>query len=247
MSNCAHTQMADIHEMNSQMELFSVFQPILDHHFNVMGYEALLRGRIENQVFLPSSILYNQSHSYDIALELKAIALHLANFAAQKSPAVLFINVSPECLLHGFDTMMTHLSYAIAQGSIQAKQIVLEVLEHAVCCEELLCMRLSQLKDAGFRIAQDDFGSADSNQARALRLVPDVIKLDQSLLVAARQGDSSLLEAAASAAKQINAQVLIEGVESHADVMLLKQFKIDFWQGYWFGKPTPLLVVPSQM
>lgn len=99
-----------------------------------------------------------------------------------------------------------------------------------------------KLKKAGFIIQMDDFGSGYSS-LNMLRNAPvDVLKIDRFFLdeIMSTQRGRIIVETSIKMAKQLNLQVVAEGVETKEQVEFLKQTGCDIAQGYYYSKPIPI-------
>ncbi|HFT4339231.1 TPA: EAL domain-containing protein, partial [Klebsiella variicola] len=101
---------------------------------------------------------------------------------------------------------------------------------------------LDILKQRGFKISLDDFGSGYSN-INYLRQIPmDIIKLDRSIVskVAGDNASRIIVRNVITLLKQLDYIVLAEGVEDARTVDILRRLGCDEVQGYFFAKPmTP--------
>ena len=102
---------------------------------------------------------------------------------------------------------------------------------------------VKKLKDIGVQIAIDDFGSGYANYAHILRIRPDYLKIDGSLVKNILTDNESkiLVKSIISFAKELNITTVAEYVENEEIFELLKGYGVDEYQGYYFGKPTNLL------
>ena len=128
---------------------------------------------------------------------------------------------------------------------VDRSRLVLEVTESSVLDQKGVALgNLSDLRDAGMRIAIDDFGSGYSNLGQ-LFLVPfDVVKLDRSLLPTCARG-SSVVEAVMSMVGVFDASVVFEGVESAAQLEFVRSLKVGLVQGRLTGGPVHAGEVPG--
>ena len=114
-----------------------------------------------------------------------------------------------------------------------------EVIEDCVVKDfETLKNNILSLKKAGFKICLDDFGKAYSSLGDIARLLPDIIKIDKSILHEAsdEQGEEIFKEVV-HFAKKISKTVLCEGVETKHQAELAAKAGCDVLQGFYFYKP----------
>jgi EAL domain-containing protein (putative c-di-GMP-specific phosphodiesterase class I) len=170
-----------------------------------------------------------------IALELAAVQRALSKLPLIAPEAFLAINVSPETLCS------TALRRAL--DDVAAERIVLEVTEHASVADygALEEVRRS-LRVRGVRLAVDDTGAGISSLQHVIRLRPDIIKLDRSL-IANLESDPvrrALTRALVELAAGLDAVVVAEGIETSAELATLKDLKVAYGQGYLLGRPAAL-------
>jgi EAL domain-containing protein (putative c-di-GMP-specific phosphodiesterase class I) len=112
---------------------------------------------------------------------------------------------------------------------------------------------LLRLRKAGHRIAVDDFGSGYSSLDYLRRYPVDRIKIAQTFItdIGVEPGNDAIVRAALSLARELNIEVVVEGVETLAQIELLKRWGGRIAHGYYFAKPprvdvmTPLLRIGS--
>ncbi|MBR1444620.1 MAG: EAL domain-containing protein, partial [Firmicutes bacterium] len=97
------------------------------------------------------------------------------------------------------------------------------------------------LKDLGFKLLMDDFGSAYSSLNLLKELPFDIIKLDKEFLHYnyGDNRDKTIIIHVIEMSKDLNMEVICEGVETKEQVEFLKDAGCDYAQGYYYGKPCP--------
>ncbi len=101
---------------------------------------------------------------------------------------------------------------------------------------------LNTLKDRGFKLEVDDFGSGFSSLSMIRHIAVDTIKMDKDFLdkeISSEKG-KIVVSHTISMAKDLQLQVVAEGVETGEHVEFLKQSHCDIAQGYYFAKPMAL-------
>ncbi len=128
-------------------------------------------------------------------------------------------------------------------AELPLEQVVVEVSEHEAVSDYLeLGRALAPYRAAGLRLAVDDAGAGYASLRHVVRLAPDVIKLDMSL-VSGIDSDSSRRELAGaltSFAHRTGAVVVAEGVERLAEHEVLRDVGVDLGQGFLYAVPAPL-------
>jgi EAL domain-containing protein (putative c-di-GMP-specific phosphodiesterase class I) len=145
------------------------------------------------------------------------------------------VNLSPETLL------WPGLPDALWEAPIPLSRIVVEVTEHVPVEDyEALDGALRPLRDGGLRIAVDDAGAGYATFRHILRLTPDLIKLDRSL-ISGIDGDPArraLAGAVVAFAREVRGVVVAEGIERSADLAVVRRLGVDAAQGYLFSRPS---------
>ena len=98
-----------------------------------------------------------------------------------------------------------------------------------------------QLKDGGFMLLMDDFGSGYSSLSILLETPFDVIKIDKKFMenmLVSKKG-RLILEQVVAMAKKLDLGLLAEGVETREQVELLQEIGCDMVQGFYYAKPMP--------
>jgi EAL domain-containing protein (putative c-di-GMP-specific phosphodiesterase class I)/CheY-like chemotaxis protein len=212
-----------------------VFQPIVDLETDeVVGAEALSRftdpdGRTPDLVFADAAAIGMQ-----LDLEIAAIRDAVANVADLPAGTYLSVNCSHRTAMWpGLpDVLREH-----------APRIVLEITEHErVEDYEALTAQLEILRESGTRLAIDDAGAGFASLRHALRLAPDIIKADMSIVrgVDGDDGRRALASALVSFAQQMGMTIIAEGIETAGERATLRSIGVRYGQGFLLGRPTPL-------
>ena len=232
------------------LKLTSAYQPIFSFaHRRPVGYEALLRGRLPDDVeILPSKIFSVIRGREDmIALDLLARELHLRNFVTQCPPnSWLFINVSPEVFVNAPHHAELAASLSV-RHTLAPYRIVIEVVESAIADEAALATAVQFYRNLGCLIALDDFGAGHSNFGRIWSIEPDFVKLDRQLTQQAATSKKSrrMLANLVAMLHEGGSLVLMEGVETESEAMAAMAADIDLAQGYFFGRPQARIPDPA--
>lgn len=213
-----------------------VYQPICHlPHGHIVGFEAL--SRFSTTPARSPDIWFHEAAQVDlgIPLEIKAVNLALQGLRHLPQGTYVAVNVSPETTLAG------ELPRVLEHWPLE--RVVLEVTEHAATehYQEIMAV-LSPLRDRGLRLAVDDVGAGYASFRHILSLTPDVIKLDISITrnIDTDPSRRALARAVSSFGAETNCKVVAEGVETMAELSVLRELGVDNAQGYLIGKPTPI-------
>ena len=110
-----------------------------------------------------------------------------------------------------------------------------QVMENALDCLEMLV----QLRMKNFGLSIDDFGTGHSNMAQLKKIPFTELKIDQSFVGDACNDSTArtILESSVDLAKKLKIYTVAEGVETEAELALVKELGCDQIQGYLIAKP----------
>ncbi|WP_274597403.1 EAL domain-containing protein [Pseudomonas sp. SST3] len=122
-------------------------------------------------------------------------------------------------------------------------RLMLEVTEHTSIVDYMqVAAILDPLRQRGLRLAVDDAGAGYASFRHILKLKPDVIKLDRSL-ISNLDSDSDCCAMAAALirfAEETGSKIIAEGVETDAELAVLRELRVTKAQGFLLGKPQPM-------
>jgi len=231
--------MQKIKEALESNNVVPYFQPIIDNKTGkVDKYECLARinhkdGHISPGIFLESAKMTGLLPNISLSIINKS-------FKAFKNTSFEFsINASAEDLKTNM--MVNYLMNRCDMYEIDPSRVVIEVLETIGSQKSSVITRhLNELKEFGFKIAIDDFGTDNSNFSRIFYIEPDYIKIDGSFIKNIHTDSNSykIANAITSFSKSINAKVVAEFVHCKEVQDVVMELGIDYSQGYYFGAPT---------
>lgn len=137
------------------------------------------------------------------------------------------------------DECIKTLSGMIEENGIPKELLELEITETAD--DQQISLKALQLKEEGFTLLMDDFGSGYSSLNILLETPFDVIKLDKKFIenMMVSEKGRLLLEQVVSMAGKLDLGLLAEGVETKDQIELLESIGCDQVQGYYYAKPMP--------
>jgi EAL domain-containing protein (putative c-di-GMP-specific phosphodiesterase class I) len=226
---------ARVQQVLDDQDITMVFQPIVDLLTSqVVGVEALARFSAQPQRRPDEWFAEAAAAGLGIELELLAVSAAVAHLDQLADGIYLSVNVSPRTAL---DPRLTQTLRP------QAARIVLELTEHArVDQYDHLLAALTELRNAGMRVAVDDAGSGYASLQHVLRLSPDIIKLDIELIrgVNADPARQSLAAALVLFGDKIGATITAEGIETDDELHTLRRLHVPYGQGFHLGRPGHL-------
>ena len=130
----------------------------------------------------------------------------------------------------------------VASTGVDPRQLMLELTESVFFESDSDVLRqLRQLREAGVRIAMDDFGTGYASLGRLKELPLDKVKIDRSFVAMIKTGQEQLpfFGTMINAAHALGLKVTAEGIETPAQARYLMERGCDSLQGYLFAKPAP--------
>ncbi|GIX16994.1 MAG: hypothetical protein KatS3mg119_1180 [Rhodothalassiaceae bacterium] len=231
-----------IRELIAERRYCSVMQPIVEARGGALhGYEFLLRGLKPNGDTIPPLELFGNADA-ELRRQLDYCGVLSAIETAElfAIEGRLFINVLPQTVSR-HDRDFERVLDQIEQAGIEPERVVFEIVESEKIVDMEALNRVIQFcREAGYRIALDDFGSGFNNLVTLTGLKPDYIKLDQGLVgqIARESSTWNLVANMIDAAKQADVLVIAEGVEDEKTASLLRTLGADFLQGYHIARPA---------
>lgn len=228
--NQAHERVLDVLE---HQRFRSVYQPILDLlSHRPIGYEMLTRFTTE-PVRSPDK-WFEEAGAVGLLqdLEIAVIRKALGDFGSFAQDTYLSFNVSPQ-------TILAKAVSTVFEG-YPLERVVLEMTEHeSVDDHDLIAKELAPLREQGLRLAVDDAGAGYASFRHILKLKPDLIKLDASLVAKIDEeiGARALAAAIVKFAAETGTCVVAEGVETAKELEVLKSLNVKLAQGFLLGRP----------
>jgi len=125
---------------------------------------------------------------------------------------------------------------------VDPRRIILELVEHAPALDVTGFTRsLHDLRDLGVRLAIDDLGIGSSNLRLIVECKPDYVKVDR-YFVSGANADArkrAVLSTVVRLGAELGAEIIAEGIETKAELDLVRSLHVDLLQGYLFCKALP--------
>ena len=181
--------------------------------------------------YMRPDVLFALAFTAKVGLELDQACLNQAVLNSRDLPGTLLINILPRNL-YNIDRLR-HLL-------LDRRNLMFEVSEsEAINNLELMFKVRVSLERMHIRIAADDFGRGYSGLEQIIKIKPDLIKLDRSLItdIHLDEPKQAFVNGLLRAAKISGSTILAEGVETWDEAEILQSIGIDLIQGYLLHKP----------
>lgn len=214
----------------------------------IIGGEALVRWiKPDGTVIGPGAFVpFLEQHGFITLMDKavwQAVVKWLHNLIDRNiKPIPVSINVS-QVDLQAMD-VVAYLYALMERYNVPTKYLKVEITESAYADNyELISQTVEKLKEKGFQVYMDDFGSGYSSLNMLDTINTDVIKLDMIFMrkkTSLSKKGISILEAIVSMTKTLSIPIIIEGAENEEQVAFLKNLGCRYVQGYYFYKPMPV-------
>ncbi|MCC5812866.1 MAG: EAL domain-containing protein [Ectothiorhodospiraceae bacterium] len=224
-------------------EMRLVYQPKLDLATHAYaGLEALIRwqhpqqGEMSPARFIP--LVEDTAMIEDLTRWVLREAINQSLGWRQLGDPAIAVNISSRNLMSG--ALLKHVEALLRETSLPPSSLELEVTETALTDIDRSHLHLLQgLREQGVRIAIDDFGTGYASLAFIRKLPVDILKLDRSFIQFAprRPRERQMLKRIVQIAKDLELQVVGEGVEDRETLALLSALGCDQVQGFYISTP----------
>ena len=219
-----------------------VYQPIFSlTSGQPIGYEGLVRPG-NGAPFSDASSLFAAAEKADRTVELDLACLEIvaAGVRLPHTDAYISVNLSPRTL----ESSLFHpgeLKAIFHRNGISLERVVLELTEREQVEDiEQLRKNVEACRRAGMRLAADDVGAGNAGLRLLSDIHFDIVKIDLSLVQGGMMHDPShgVLRALQELATRWKASIVAEGVETAAQLAVVRNLGISAGQGYLLGRPT---------
>jgi EAL domain-containing protein (putative c-di-GMP-specific phosphodiesterase class I) len=218
------------------------FQPFIDTATGrIAGIEALgrLRQR-DGSLHSVGPLFFDPKVSLAALRRLDRAIRDDALRRLREAPADWFLslNISPRWISRLRPNQPLPSLKQLERQGVEPQRIVFEITELGGATQRLAEV-VARYREAGARIAIDDFGAGYSQLDRVLALQPDILKLDMRLFQEAARGGPSneVVKALAQMAEKTGCWIIAEGVETEAELDFALECGARYVQGYLFARP----------
>lgn len=213
-----------------------LYQPIFDiKRAQIIGFEAL--ARFPGTAPRGPELWFSDAArvALDVALERTVLVKALEGFAQLPADVFIGFNMSPAMVLSG--------QLDAAFSGMPLDRVLIEINEHVSFRQyDELASSLAPMRERGLRVSVDEAGGGLESYRHVLSLKPDIIKLNRSLV---RNIDNdaprrALVAGLIQFAREQQSTIIAEGIETAAQLTVLRALGVTRMQGYLLGRPAPL-------
>ncbi len=233
--------------------LTALFQPILEMSGGtILGFEGLIRGPSDSPLHAPGK-LFPVARQFGLAFELESLCRQVvvARFVELGLPGMLFLNVSPDVLLQ--HNARSDVDF-VCPSVLPPSRVVIELTENEPsydCQLDMLVAAATEYRDQGFKVAIDDLGEGYSSLRLWSELRPDYVKIDRHFIqnIDKDPVKAQFVRSIKEIADNAGSKVIAEGIETHAELVVVRGFGVCAGQGYHIARPSaePSPVVAAEV
>jgi diguanylate cyclase (GGDEF)-like protein/PAS domain S-box-containing protein len=228
--------------VNGGLELF--YQPIVRLHDDaIVGLEALVRWHHPERGMIAPAEFIAVAEETGLIVPLGEWVLRRACSDAADWPdhVAVAVNLSP-VQFRSRNLAQTVIS-ALKESGVAPCRLELEITEQTLLGDDRDNMGIiDELRNLGVQIVMDDFGTGYSSLNYLRRFAFDKIKIDRSFVADLLDGNDmavGIVAAVVALARTLNVPTVAEGVESEAQLELIRAAGCTEFQGYLFSRPRP--------
>jgi len=239
--------LSDFQKALKDHELFIQLQPQCElEGGKVVGAESLVRWKKEDGSMVPPGVFVPVLEQYGFVSDLdqfvweEVCAWQRAWIDGGHTPLPISVNVS-QIDIFTID-VPAFFDLLVWKYKLPVETIKIEITESAYVGDGAVADTVKRLREKGFIVLMDDFGSGYSSLNMLRSLNVDIIKLDAKFLRMNsddRKG-VQILESIVNMAKSLEAPIIVEGVETEKETEFIKELGCRYVQGYHFYKPMPV-------
>ncbi len=232
-------------QQDKEFELF--YQPKIALSTGVIaGAEALIRWRqgeiyTSPEDFIP--VAEDSGQILEIGEWVMRQAVHDMSMwnANRTTPIHVAVNLSVKQLL--YSDLAATIAKILKEKGVAFNLLELEITETAALTDfERALERLTELRSLGLKLSLDDFGTGYSSLSYLQRLPVQTLKIDSSFIQELAPGshNEAIANTVISLAHRLNLDVVAEGVETEAQLNMLRSWRCEYVQGFLLAKPMKL-------
>lgn len=233
----------DLYRAIEKEELFIHYQPQIDYRNNeIVGVEALLRWKHPEYGLIPPDRFIPLAEETGLIVQIGDWVLRRACQQLKKwhDEGFALPRLSVNLSVHQFEQtdLFGSIKKILNETGLDPSFLELELTENLIVKNtELTLETMKQLKEYGIKIAIDDFGTGYSSLGYLRNLPISKLKIDKSFVDQMLVDDAAITNTIITLAKNLNLEVIAEGVETKEQADYLLEQDCVLMQGYYFSRP----------
>jgi diguanylate cyclase (GGDEF)-like protein/PAS domain S-box-containing protein len=223
------------------------YQPQIDlASGKLVGFEALLRWEQGNPASVTPSIFVPMLEETGLIVPMGSWVFSTGCRQRQlwsdrlPDSCTISINLSPRQFTN--KNLINEIRRVLEHNELPAYQLEIELTEGMLMLDtEYTQSILQALKDMGLKLSIDDFGTGYSSLAYLKQFALDALKIDKQFIdhLTTSDKDAAIATSIIQLGHNLGLDVIAEGVETHAQMILLQELGCDVVQGFYCGRPLP--------
>lgn len=231
-----------------EKDKFQVFyQPIFStKEKRIVAAEALVRLNDDKLGFISPEVMVPLAEREGYILEIgRKVFTEVCRFFMEENLTALGIeyievNLSvKQCMHH---KLAENFLEIMKEYGLSSSQINFEITESsAMVSNAALISNINYFEENGVSLSLDDYGTGYSNVSYLYQMPFQILKIDKSILWSSEKNEKAdfTLRSIFDMTNRLGLHVVVEGVETEAQIIKLLKLGCDYFQGYYFSKPIP--------
>ena len=227
------------------------YQPQFNSLLKIVGVEALIRWKHPTKGYISPAEFIPLAEETDLILfigdwVIKTAFQQLAQWSRYKSTSSIIMSVNVSVKQFDQSDFVNKIELALKESGVNPKLVQLELTESMLASDtKSIIDKMLHLKSLGLLISLDDFGTGYSSLSYLQKLPIDQLKIDQSFVadIDTSAPDKDLAATIISLSKNLDLEVIAEGVETNEQLNFLKSKGCDLYQGFLLAKPCQAVII----
>lgn len=223
------------------------YQPIFStKEKRIVAAEALVRLNDDKLGFISPEVMVPLAEREGYILEIgKKVFTEVCRFFMEENLTAfgieyIEVNLSvKQCMHH---KLAENFLEIMKEYGLRNSQINFEITESsAMVSNAALISNINYFEENGVSLSLDDYGTGYSNVSYLYQMPFQILKIDKSILWSSEKNQKAdfTLRSIFNMTNKLGLHVVVEGVETEAQIVKLLKLGCDYFQGYYFSKPIP--------
>lgn len=228
----------------SNKEFCIYLQPKYDIRTNeIIGAESLVRWVHDGKIISPGEFIpIFEQNGFITKLDLYIWneTCKYIKYRMDNNLKSIPISVNVSRIFLSLNSFIPDVKSIVKKYGINTNLLEFEITESLFSNSSTIRNKVDELRNLGFKVHMDDFGSGYSGLSVLKDVDFDIMKLDLRFFSSSDKKSRIIIETVIQLAKKLDIPVIAEGVETLEHVNILKEYGCDFAQGYYYSKPIPV-------